>query len=66
VAIVAAVALTLRGRKDSKYFDPGEAVKVKASDRLRIVKMKSESNRPSTVDSADSAAATTSTQEGKV
>ena len=45
VAIIAAVALTLRGRKDSKYFDPAEAVKVKASDRLRIVRMKSESNR---------------------
>jgi NADH-quinone oxidoreductase subunit J len=45
VAIVAAVALTLRRRKDSKYFAPGDAVKVKASDRLRIVKMKSESTR---------------------
>jgi NADH-quinone oxidoreductase subunit J len=66
VAIIAAVALTLRGRKDSKYFDPGKAVKVKASDRLRIIKMKSESNRPSVADSADSADAATSTQEGKV
>jgi NADH-quinone oxidoreductase subunit J len=45
VAIVAAVALTLRRRKDSKYFAPGDAVKVKAGDRLRIVKMKSESTR---------------------
>jgi NADH-quinone oxidoreductase subunit J len=45
VAIVAAVALTLRRRKDSKYFDPAEAVKVKASDRLRIVSMKAESTR---------------------
>ncbi len=62
VAIIAAVALTLRARKDSKYFDPGEAVKVKASDRLRIVKMASESNRPQ----ADAADAATSTQEGKV
>lgn len=42
VAIVAAVALTLRRRKDSKYFDPAAAVKVKAGDRLRIVKMKAE------------------------
>ena len=42
VAIVAAVALTLRRRKDSKHFDPAKAVKVKAKDRLRIVKMKSE------------------------
>ena len=45
VAIVAAVALTLRRRKDIKYFSPADAVKVKASDRLRIVKMKAESSR---------------------
>jgi len=45
VAIIAAVALTLRRRKDIKYFDPSAAVKVKASDRLRIVKMKAESDR---------------------
>ncbi len=45
VAIVAAVALTLRRRKDTKYFDPSAAVKVKAKDLLRIVQMKSESNR---------------------
>ncbi|MFI4939862.1 MAG: NADH-quinone oxidoreductase subunit J [Burkholderiales bacterium] len=45
VAIIAAVALTLRKRKDSKYFAPSDAVKVKSADRLRIVKMKSESAR---------------------
>ena len=39
VAIVAAIALTLRRRKDSKYIDPAEQVKVKRNDRLRIVKM---------------------------
>jgi NADH-quinone oxidoreductase subunit J len=39
VAIVAAIALTLRRRKDSKYIDPAEQVKVKRGDRLRIVKM---------------------------
>ena len=42
LAIVAAVALTLRKRKDSKYFDPAAAVKVKSKDRIRIVSMKSE------------------------
>jgi len=42
VAIVAAVALTLRRRKDTKYFSPSAAVKVKSGDRVRIVKMKSE------------------------
>jgi len=45
VAIVAAVALTLRKRKDVKYFAPGDAVKVKAKDRMRIVHMKAESAR---------------------
>ena len=42
VAIVAAVALTMRKRKDSKYYSPSDAVKIKASDRIRIVTMKSE------------------------
>jgi NADH-quinone oxidoreductase subunit J len=41
VAIIAAVALTLRKRKDTKAIDPGLAVRVKRNDRLRIVKMKS-------------------------
>lgn len=45
LAIVAAVALTLRRRKDSKYFDPAKAVKVKSTDRVRLVKMKAESER---------------------
>jgi NADH-quinone oxidoreductase subunit J len=39
VAIIAAVALTLRKRKDTKHFDPAEAVRVKRNDRLKIVKM---------------------------
>jgi NADH-quinone oxidoreductase subunit J len=45
VAIVAAVALTLRRRKDRKYFDPADALKVKARDRVRIVPMAAESER---------------------
>jgi len=45
VAIVAAIALTLRRRKDSKYIDPAEQVKVKRNDRLRIVKMQSVSKQ---------------------
>ena len=39
VAIIAAVALTLRRRKDVKAMDPADAVRVKRNDRLRIVKM---------------------------
>jgi NADH-quinone oxidoreductase subunit J len=42
VAIVAAIALTMRRRKDSKFIDPAEQVKVKRNDRLRIVKMQAE------------------------
>jgi NADH-quinone oxidoreductase subunit J len=39
VAIVAAIALTLRDRKDSKAQNPSDQVRVKASDRLHLVKM---------------------------
>jgi NADH-quinone oxidoreductase subunit J len=45
VAMIAAVALTIRRRKDRKYFDPADAVKVRSRDRVRIVSMKSESSR---------------------
>ncbi len=39
VAIVAAIALTLRDRKESKSVDPSKQVLVKKADRLRILKM---------------------------
>ena len=39
VAIIAAIALTLRQRKDSKQVDPADQVRVRASDRLQVVKM---------------------------
>ena len=42
VAIVAAIALTLRDRKDSKSMDPAKQVLVKKADRIRIVKMSAE------------------------
>ena len=42
VGMVAAIALTLRKRKNTKYINPGEQVRVKREDRLRIVKMASE------------------------
>lgn len=41
VAIVAAITLTLRDRKDSKSMNPAQQVLAKKADRLRIVKMKS-------------------------
>ena len=39
VAIIAAIVLTLRDRKDSKSMNPAEQVLVKKADRIRIVKM---------------------------
>ena len=42
IAIVSAIALTLRDRKDSKKTNPADQVAVKRQDRVRIVRMKSE------------------------
>ena len=39
VAMVAAIALTLRARKDSKHVSPGVQVRVKAKDRMVVLKM---------------------------
>lgn len=42
VAIIAAIALTMRKRKDTKRTDPAEQIAVKRSDRIRLVSMKAE------------------------
>jgi NADH-quinone oxidoreductase subunit J len=39
VAIIAAIALTLRKRKDTKQIDPSDQVRVKAADRMQLVKL---------------------------
>ncbi len=39
VAMIAAIALTLRERKDSKHMDPSQQVRVKARDRFEVVKL---------------------------
>ena len=39
VAIIAAIALTLRERKDSKHIGASAQIAVKASDRLRLVQL---------------------------
>jgi len=39
VAIIAAIALTMRERKDSKLQDASEQIRVKPADRLRMVKV---------------------------
>ncbi|MFN7086507.1 MAG: NADH-quinone oxidoreductase subunit J [Burkholderiales bacterium] len=42
VAIVAAIALTLRRRKNTKYIDPAKQLAVRREDRVRIVAMPAE------------------------
>ena len=42
VAIVVAIALTLRKRKDTKYQDPAKQSAVKRSERVRLVSMPAE------------------------
>jgi NADH-quinone oxidoreductase subunit J len=49
VAIIAAIALTLRRRKDSKYLDPSQQVRARKADRMRIVEMKSEPRETGTM-----------------
>ena len=39
VAIIAAIALTLRERKDSKYINPADQIRVKSGDRVSLVKI---------------------------
>ncbi|HEX5637098.1 MAG TPA: NADH-quinone oxidoreductase subunit J, partial [Gammaproteobacteria bacterium] len=52
VAIIAAIALTMRRRPETRYQTPGKQIQVKKADRLRILKMqsepveKSENNKP--------------------
>ena len=53
VAIVAAIALTLRGRRVSKRQDPSKQVLVKSKDRIRIISMpatKKETGQPTAVE----------------
>ncbi|MBP6901334.1 MAG: NADH-quinone oxidoreductase subunit J [Burkholderiaceae bacterium] len=47
VAIIAAIALTLRRRKDSRAMDPAEQVKARKADRVRLVKMQPVIDAPS-------------------
>jgi NADH-quinone oxidoreductase subunit J len=46
VAMIAAIVLTLRERKDNKSMNPSEQVKVKRNDRLRIISMPAEVEPP--------------------
>ena len=46
VGIIAAIMLTLRQRKDSKYQNVSEQLAVKRNDRVRLVKMAAEKDEP--------------------
>jgi NADH-quinone oxidoreductase subunit J len=46
VAIIAAIALTHRERRETKYQNPSEQVRVRPGDRLRILRMPSEKREP--------------------
>src|SRR6266568_2835142 len=46
VAIIAAIALTHRRRRETKYQNPGAQVRVRREDRLRIVQMPAEKREP--------------------
>jgi len=59
VAIIAAIALTLRKRKDSKYQNPSDQVRVRAADRMRVVKMDAFVEAPDPVPAIDAPAAPT-------
>ena len=48
VAIIAAIALTMRRRPGTKYQRPEEQVRVRSADRMRIIKMPSEKKKPLT------------------
>lgn len=50
VAIIAAIALTMRRRPDSKYVDPGVQMRVRREDRVRLVSMPSGRRQPAAGD----------------
>ena len=52
VAMVAAIALTLRRRKDSRYQSPSQQVRVRKADRLRVVKVAPQVEAPVVAEAA--------------
>ncbi len=55
VAMIAAIALTLRTRKDSKYVHPGHQVRIKAADRMTVLRMEATRAAPPVADAGNSA-----------
>jgi NADH-quinone oxidoreductase subunit J len=63
VAIIAAIALTLRERKGSKYMNASEQVGVKSGDRLQVVKMAATQAMATAADSEGPIAAMTGSEK---
>ena len=55
VAMIAAIALTLRKRKDSKAINPSTQIRVRAADRLAVVKVAA-TQKPAAQEPAQAAA----------
>ena len=53
VAMIAAIALTLRQRKDTKTINPSEQVRVHAGDRLTVLKLEPTRQAPAAADVED-------------
>lgn len=53
VGIIAAIALTLRRRKDSRYQNPSEQVRVKKADRLRVIKVAPQIEVPASAETSN-------------
>jgi NADH-quinone oxidoreductase subunit J len=53
VAMIAAIALTLRQRKDTKTIDPSEQVHVRAGDRLTVLKLEPTRQAPAAAGAED-------------
>jgi NADH-quinone oxidoreductase subunit J len=53
VAIIAAIALTMRRRPQAKYQDPAQQVLIRRGDRVRIVKMAAERKVSTTASETD-------------
>jgi len=56
VAIVAAIALTYRKRRETKYQDPSEQVRVRRADRIRLIDLPVERPAPAAEPAAEPAA----------
>ncbi|APW38735.1 NADH:ubiquinone oxidoreductase subunit J [Rhodoferax koreense] len=65
VAMIAAIALTLRQRKDSKFVDASDQVRVKARDRLSVVRLAATQAPVAPQPVAEAAAAVSPTVEKK-